>query len=250
MRFINYNLKYKDPLLENFKFLPIFYGQIVGFNDVLFEEIKDVGNMLVYGTTGSGKSVFLHNIIKTVLDIDNIKTAKVLLVDPKLVEFKQYQNSKLLYRPIVSDSSTFLSCINDLLEECHQREENKDHCPIPARIIVLIDEYNDICNDEIDKALSKLLEIGPNNQIFVILATQNIDGNLKTIEFYRTFTTVVCLQNYSKNVMRKLIGEYVELKGVGDAIVCRNKNKVRVQIHESKLNKNNSDKLGVLICRH
>ena len=65
--------------------------------------------------------------------------------------------------------------------------------------------------------------------IHIILSTQKISGWGADIDFFKSFKTIICQENYDKKETRKLIGDYVELKGSGDSLVLRDGEVTRTQ---------------------
>src|SRR5688572_3740911 len=67
---------------------------------LLYEDLASLPHLLVAGTTGSGKSVFIHSLIADLLQWSN---CRFLMIDPKRVELSMYRKSRRLLRsPIVS----------------------------------------------------------------------------------------------------------------------------------------------------
>ena len=238
------NVKYRESLFRTTKLnnscpVKVIYGYSEDKNSLIYDDISKAENVLIYGTTGSGKSVFLHTFIKGVSMFNTTEDVRLVLVDSKIVEFSQYKNNKLLLYRIINDRSELLNRIKELIDECHKRKEiiknidfetirkqNIKHFPY---ILLIIDEYADLENKELDKVLIELMHDGFKYGIHVFLSTQNISELGVGVDFFRSFKTIVYQNNYDEKLTRKLLGDYVKLKGNGDSIVLREGELIRTQ---------------------
>lgn len=82
--------------------IPILLGKdIAGYP--LIADLAGMPHLLVAGTTGSGKSVCLNSIILSILLFQHPKKLKLLLIDPKMVEFSAFRDVPHLITPVVTD---------------------------------------------------------------------------------------------------------------------------------------------------
>lgn len=82
--------------------IPLLLGKnIAGYP--LIADLADMPHLLVAGTTGSGKSVCLNSIILSILLLQHPKKLKLLLIDPKMVEFSAFKDIPHLITPVVTD---------------------------------------------------------------------------------------------------------------------------------------------------
>lgn len=94
-----YETVYKDI---NKRTIPLLLGKdIAGFP--LVSDLAAMPHLLVAGTTGSGKSVCLNSIILSILLFQRPEELKLILVDPKMVEFSAFKDIPHLIAPIVTD---------------------------------------------------------------------------------------------------------------------------------------------------
>ena len=237
-------LKFWEPFFRAVKIndgcpIKVVYGCPEGKNSIIHDDINKAENVLVYGTTGSGKSVFLHVFIKGASMFNTIEDVRLVLFDSKRVEFNQYKNNELLLCPIINNGDELFAKIKELINECYKRKEaigennfessrkqNNHHFPY---ILLVIDEYADIANKELNNVLLELMKDGFKYGIHIILSTQKISGWGADIDFFKSFKTIICQENYDKKETRKLIGDYVELKGSGDSLVLRDGEVTRTQ---------------------
>lgn len=147
-------------------------------------DLNKVPNLLIGGTTGSGKSVLLHSLILSLQASD----ACLYLIDPKSVEFNVYSNLDCVKALVSSPEEAF-----DVIEEVREVMENrfdllKRHRSRNASdfnkkvlakdrlrpIVVIVDEWADIVlqDKEVQKPLCLLAQKGRAAGISIVLATQ------------------------------------------------------------------------------
>ena len=71
---------------------------------VIIGDIAKMPHLLVAGTTGSGKSVFTNSIIQSILFHSTPEEVKLILIDPKVVEFSVYNGIPHLLMPVVTEA--------------------------------------------------------------------------------------------------------------------------------------------------
>lgn len=237
-------LKYWEPFFRVVRIdgdcpVKVIYGCPEGKTSFIYDDVIKAENVLVYGTTGSGKSVFLNTFIKGASMVNTVEDVRLVLVDSKRIEFNQYKNSELLLYPIICSGDELLIKINELIKECNKRKEligdndfeisRKQHNHRLPYILLVIDSYSDIANKELNKALLSLMKDGYKYGIHVVLSTQRISEGVADIDFFKSFKTIICQSNYDKKETHELIGDYVELKGGGDSLVLHNGELIRTQ---------------------
>ena len=152
--------------------------------------LEDMPHLLVAGTTGSGKSVFVNACILGMCSRRTPDELKLILVDPKHVEFAIYEGlPHLLARPI-SDPRKAIDALNWAVQEMESRTESfararvrnlasynekllpKDRCP---NIVVVVDELADLmytAGKEVEGLIARLAQKARAAGIHLILATQ------------------------------------------------------------------------------
>ena len=167
-------------------------GCEVSGRPVLFD-INKMPHLLVSGTTGSGKSVCINCIILSILYKATPEEVKLILVDPKKVEFSVYRNIPHLYCPIVTDPKKAAGALYSAVAEMERRFElieevgvrnlagynevtagDNEHPPIP-QMIIIIDELADLMMTapaDVEAAICRLAQKGRAAGIHLILGTQ------------------------------------------------------------------------------
>jgi hypothetical protein len=157
------------------------------FGEVHYGDITEMPHLLVAGQTGSGKSVMLNVILQVLtkqLDSDKLK---LLLIDPKQVEFAGYESDKHLLRPVVTEAETAAYALDDLVATMNARyaklrdagvrkvdDYKGDDMP---RIVAIIDEFADLIMTDTSPSI-KTLDIKAFNQKLTELLGDSKTGTL------------------------------------------------------------------------
>tara|TARA_A100001011_G_scaffold394262_1_gene486206 strand:+ start:3033 stop:4058 length:1026 start_codon:yes stop_codon:yes gene_type:complete len=151
--------------------------------DGFYVDLNTVPNLLVGGTTGSGKSMLLHSFVLSLL----ATRAKIYLVDPKMVEFGLYEglsgiqsisNSVEETEAVINEVRDIMEKRFDLLKRNNCRnisEYNNFSGKSPLKpVVIIVDEWADIVlqKRDIQKPLCFLAQKGRAAGISIILATQ------------------------------------------------------------------------------
>ena len=164
--------KYKHHF-DNFS-LSLVFG-ITSEDTPLKADLDEMPHLMVGGTTGSGKTVLLHVLIKQLLEK---KAIELILIDPKSgVAFGKYQKKC----KVIKNTTDALEKISSIVEEMERRYKN-DNFLIDKPIIVVIDELADLMmqNKEIENELVRIAQKGRQAKIHLILATQRPDSKILT----------------------------------------------------------------------
>ncbi len=189
---------YLRDLIENSKFtdaksrITSCLGMDVGGNPVYFD-VGKMPHLLIAGTTGSGKSVCINTIILSILYKARPDEVKLILIDPKQVEFTVYENIPHLYCPIVSEPKKAAGALASAVSEMERRFEliksvgvrniesynevtandpDKEYMP---KMVIIIDELADLmmtARDEVETSICRLAQKARAAGIHVILGTQ------------------------------------------------------------------------------
>ena len=171
--------------------------------ELKFASLPDFPHLLVAGTTGSGKSIFVHATIISLLMRNRPEELKLIMVDPKKVEMSFYDDIPHLLCPVISDLKKVPACFSKLVDEMERRynlfqtnrvrdikgfnvfaKQNKLE-PLPY-IVVFIDEYADLIETckEIRESVVRIVQKARAAGIHMVFATQRpsvnvIDGVIK-----------------------------------------------------------------------
>lgn len=100
--------------------LPVVYGRKMK-GEALLVDLAKLPHLLVAGTTGSGKSVFFNVILSSLLTILSPKRLRLILIDPKKVEFSVYSGFPHLLTPVITDMRRAATAIQQTIVEMERR---------------------------------------------------------------------------------------------------------------------------------
>ncbi len=89
--------------------------------NIVLTDLAQMPHLLIAGTTGSGKSVCVNSILLSILYKARPDEVKLLLIDPKMVEFSKYKGIPHLLVPVVSDAKKAAGALNWAVSEMLQR---------------------------------------------------------------------------------------------------------------------------------
>lgn len=209
-------------------------GQTVEGKKV-WTDLLDNPHCLIAGTTGSGKSTLLHNIIANVF---NYNDADLYLVDPKRIEFSQYEgirNTQVhhTYEEVVD----FLGNMIDIMEDRYNKLRAGWSAQDLKPILIVIDEFADLAmQDKGDLFMDRLCRLAQKcraARISIILATQRPSVNVVNGAIKANFPARIACK-VASHVDSKVILDTVgaeNLLGKGDALLCDNsRNMERFQV--------------------
>lgn len=104
---------------ENFQ-IPVAMGKDIAGN-IYFSDLAKMPHLLCAGQTGSGKSVFMNGLICSLLYRFTPDDLRLILVDPKMIEFSSYQDIPHLLLPVVDDSSQAATALKWAVREMERR---------------------------------------------------------------------------------------------------------------------------------
>lgn len=217
--------------------LPFILGEKFNGDKFWVDFVKNP-HLLIAGTTGSGKSVLLHTIIKNCLLFNNVD---LYLIDTKKVEFSKYTNKAT----IANDYDSALLMLENLVNTMEQRFDlfqkinikSLEEKQILNNIILIIDEAADIMIQDKDNLFQKLLiKLASKCRaagIYITMATQRPSVNVITGAIKANFPARLSCKVASKTDSKVILDEYgaEKLLGKGDCLFKNSEiNLVRAQI--------------------
>ena len=161
--------------------------------NIILGDIAKMPHVIIAGTTGSGKSVCTRSIIMSILFNATPDEVKLILIDPKIVEFKIFEGIPHLLIPIVTDVKKAAGALgwavnemmrryqtfadagaNDLKSYNELAELDGDMAKIP-QIVIFIDELADmmlVAGKEVEDSICRLAQMGRAAGMHLVVATQ------------------------------------------------------------------------------
>ena len=238
--------------------IPICIGKdISGAIEVI--DLSKTPHLLVAGTTGSGKSVFINTLLTSILYKFSPDELRLILIDPKMLELSVYNDIAHLLTPVVTEPKKAIIALKWVCKEMERRyslmnEENtrslegynsKSLEKIPY-IVVFIDEMADLmmtAGKEVEHYVQRLAQMARACGIHLVMATQRPSVDIITGSIKANFPSRISFQVASKYDSRTVLGEIgaEQLLGNGDMLMSKNgSNLNRYQsafISDSEVNK-------------
>lgn len=210
--------KYKKSGL-NYE-LPIMMG-IDNENKEVFADLVELKHLFLAGQTGSGKSVFINNVINTFLTLIPNET-KFILADGKRVELTPYNGLPQVLDRVILEAEMFFEVIEKLIEEKRKRLKSSDkNYPY---IIVIIDTMCDfiyVNPERFNDMYQKLLVDADIAKIHVIACDSRISKDIYTPTIMSLMPTKLCFTTPTKDDSQYIIqsDEGIKLLGRGDVLI-------------------------------
>ncbi len=253
--------KFQETTME----LPLALGKTIT-NEVYMVDLAKIPHLLVAGATGQGKSVGLNTIITSLLYKKHPNELKIVLIDPKKVEFSVYSPIVDHFmatvesnedEPIITDVKKVVHTLNslctlmdhryDLLKEAgarnikeynhkflnHKLDLTKGHEFMPY-IVVIVDEYGDLimtAGKEVELPITRIAQLARAVGIHMIIATQRPTANIITGTIKANFPGRMAFKVSSMTDSRTIIDRSGanQLIGRGDMLILNGNEPVRVQ---------------------
>ena len=217
--------------------LPLMLGWSEDEGKEIVVNLTELPHLLIGGSTGSGKSVLVNQLINSLVEANPPEQLRLVLFDPKYLEFRLYQQLPHLLAPVINEPGKMLRALKWLLEEMNRRyrlmaesgvrnllEYNAlENAPKMPYIVVVLDEFADLmCYHglEFEKAMIPLTAKSRAAGIHLIACTQRIDRKVITGPILANFSHRVALQVVDKH-NSKLLLEHAgaeTLQGKGDML--------------------------------
>ena len=244
-----------DPFAQSASMLTLALGKDI-HGEAVVTDLARMPHLLVAGATGAGKSVGLNSMIVSLLYKALPKQLKMLMIDPKMVELKMYEDIPHLLHPIITDpklaSNGLIWAVQEMenryrtLSECgvrnidqynallkdpdaHRRARKvspEDDTPTPEPlqyIVIIIDEFADlmmVASKDVEDSVTRLAQKARAVGIHLIIATQRPSVDVITGVIKANFPSRISYQVASKIDSRTILDTQgsEKLLGNGDML--------------------------------
>lgn len=244
--------------------LPVALGKTIT-NEIFIFDLTKMPHLLVAGATGQGKSVGLNAIITSLLYKKHPSEMKMVLIDPKMVEFNIYSTIEKHYlaklpdeeKAIITDVTKVTQTLNSLTKEMDDRYEllmrakvrtikeynekfvkrrlnpNNGHRYLPY-IVVVIDEFGDLimtAGKEIEMPIARIAQKARAVGMHMVIATQRPTTNIITGTIKANFPARMAFRVTSQIDSRTILdmNGANQLIGRGDMLFSQGSNLIRIQ---------------------
>jgi S-DNA-T family DNA segregation ATPase FtsK/SpoIIIE len=155
-------------------------------------DLKKLPHLLIAGTTGSGKSVGINAMILSLLYRNSPDQLRLLMIDPKMLEFSIYNDIPHLLTPVITKAKQAIVALNNMVHEMERRYERmsetrtknienynhkakREHYEPFPYIVVIIDELADLMmtsGKDVEYSIARLAQMARASGIHLIVATQ------------------------------------------------------------------------------
>ena len=246
------------PILETKEFktasnkssLTITAGRDVS-GEPIFSDLTLMPHLLIAGATGSGKSVAINGIITTFLYNNSPAQLRMILVDPKRVEFTQYNGTPHLLTPVVTRHEETISALRWAVKEMDDRystfqqagkrdinsyNQGKKSGEKMPYITIFIDELADlmaVAAREVEASIVRLAQLARATGIHLVVATQRPSVDVITGLIKVNFPSRISFRVTSKVDSRTILDcvGAEKLLGKGDMLFLDSSSSILRRVH-------------------
>ncbi len=232
--------------------LPLILGKDIAGN-IVVEDLAEMPHLLIAGTTGSGKSVYVNSLIGGILFTRPASEVKFIFIDPKMVELELYNGIPNLLAPVITDPEEAIAVLEWASEEvdrryrllsensvriitdynqqakrvnaARRRTKNEDEgmMEVFPYIVIVIDEFANLMlrlPKETEKVISKIAAMARAVGIHLVVATQRPSVDVVTGIIKANFPSRVAFRVASLTDSRTILDKSgaERLLGKGDML--------------------------------
>ncbi|AJA90087.1 cell division protein FtsK [Borreliella chilensis] len=230
----------------NFR-IPFALGKEISGENIVFDLVNSP-HLLIAGATGAGKSVCVNSLIASIIFSKSPDEVKLIMIDPKIVELKLFNDIPHLLTPVITDVKKALEALRWCLDEMERRyvlldnllvrdiasynkkikDENLNLMVLPY-LVIIIDEFADLilsARKELENLISRLAAMARAVGIHLVLATQRPSVDVITGVIKANFPSRISFMVASSMDSRIILGSSgaEKLLGKGDMLYISSSN--------------------------
>ena len=195
-----------------------------------YRNIQDTKSILIAGSSGGGKSVYMNNLILSLLDSSKQTGIDLSMIDLKQTELAVYKTIQGV-SSVATDYNSAIALLNDLKNEIAYRYEVMRKKKIRKATasdfsirVCFIDEYamlTAINQDEVDGLVAHIASVGRACNVYLVIATQHPKADVISNLIKANIQSRVCLRTLNSAQSVSILGcnKGVNLLGKGDALM-------------------------------
>ena len=238
----------KDPL-------PIAIGKDIN-GKVIIKSLPKMVHLLVAGSTGSGKSIFIHTLMMSILYKYSPDDVRFIMVDPKRVEFSMYNNlPHLMFPEVVCEHDKALNSIKWCCKEMETRlqmlrnaecqnidqynrtqEVTSGRLPKMPYLVIVVDELAELMGSPMKKdfeaGIQRITQLGRAAGLHMVVATQRPSVDVVTGTIKNNMPTRIAFALASGQDSRTVLDEYgaENLLGKGDMLFAPQDMNIKIRL--------------------
>lgn len=232
---------------ESKAMLPLMLGKSID-NEIEIIDLASAPHLLMAGCTGSGKSVLMDLCLLSLMLRHTPNEMKLILVDPKVVEFQKYEHSPYLQFPIINSPEDTLSVLNWLCGEMDRRfgmlaeagcrnirgfnDKKPGSMPYIVMFINKISDVTLVSKSQVESYLSRLAAMARAVGIHLVISTSRLDSITLKPTILANLPVRILFHTINSIDSKRIIGSNIAvyLLGCGDMIFTHGGlNETRIQ---------------------
>lgn len=135
------------------------------YGNTVHKSLTDMPHLLIAGATGSGKSVMLNVLLRSLIRQNDASKMKLVLIDPKQVELTQFSGEPHLMMPVVTTALGAVETLADMVVEMEKRYKRLARAGVRSiddfkssmpKIVVVVDEFADLMMSDIKPSVESM----------------------------------------------------------------------------------------------
>lgn len=226
-----------DEFMKSDSRLPLAMG-VQTDGKVLVHGLDEMNHIIIAGTKGSGKSMFINSCILSMCSVRRPEELKLILIDPRQIEFSVYEGLPHLLMSPVNDSDEAFKALSQAVSEMENRTEDfadkrvrtleayNRKLPKAKRlpeIVIIIDELADLiysAENDIENLIVRLAQKAGSCGIHMIIAAERPSPEVITAPIISNIPVCAAFTLSSKAESQNILGteDAVKLTGKGDML--------------------------------